>query len=333
VTVTPLDVAGDEYLTLAGRAMRTSGGVGALDSLGWWDLLAHFDETDLRTAAFAVFRAQGRELASSPALGGLLAQPYLEAVGLEPGMVVAAVPRASARGGPVLMAVGGVTDRMLLVDRPGEGAAVAEPDAVVFRPVHLPGRLALHEVDVDLSRAAVTIDDARARVARERSAFLGRVALALEIVGAAEGAVALAVDHATHREQFGQPIGRFQAVRHLLASARTDCVAIEAVAREAVTLDSAAPPRYGEVVKALAGRNGRRACERALQVLGGIGFTAEHDHHHHHARVLALDALLGTSATLTLRLGAWLRSTDADPGFASTVLLAGRALVADQAAR
>jgi hypothetical protein len=323
VTVTPLDIAGDEYLTVAARAMRTSGGVGALDSLGWWDLLAHLDETDLRTAAFAVFRAQGRELASSPALGGLLVQPYLEAAGLEPGTVVATVPRGSARRGPVLMAVGDVTDRMLLVDRPGEGAAVAEPDGVVLRPVHLPGRLALQEVDVDLSRAAVTIDEADAQVARGRSAFLGRVALALEMVGAAEGALALAVDHATHREQFGQPIGRFQAVRHLLAWAHTDCVAIEAVAREAVTLDRAAPPRYGEVVKALAGRNGRRACERALQVLGGIGFTAEHDHHHHHARILALDSLLGSSATLIPPLGAWLRSTDADPGFASTILLGG----------
>jgi hypothetical protein len=322
--VTPLDIAGDEYLTVAARAMRTSGGVGALDSLGWWDLLAHLGETDLRTAAFAVFRAQGRELVSSPALGGLLAQPYLEAAGLEPGTVVAAVPRASARGGPVLLAVGDVTDRMLLVDRPGEGATVAEPAAVMLQPVDIPGRLALHEVDVDLSRAPVTIDEARARVARERSAFLGRVALALEILGAAEGAVALAVDHAIHREQFGQPIGRFQAVRHLLAWARTDCVAIEAVARQAVTLDSAAPPSYGEIVKALAGRNGRRACERALQVLGAIGFTAEHDHHHHHARVLALDALLGTSAALIAPLGAWLRSTDADPGFASTVLLGGR---------
>jgi Acyl-CoA dehydrogenase, C-terminal domain len=323
VTVPPVDIAGDEYVTLAARAMRTSDGVGALDSLGWWDLLADLGETDARTAVFAVFRAQGRELVSSPALGGLLAQPYVEAAGLEPGTVVATVPRASARGRPVLVAVGDVTDRMLLVDRPGEGAAVAEPDAVVLRPVHLPGRLALHEVDIGRSRAAATVDEARARAARERSAFLGRVALALEIVGAAEGALALAVDHATHREQFGQPIGRFQAVRHLLAWARTDCVAIEAVARQAVTLYSAAPPRYGEVVKALAGRNGRRACERTLQVLGGIGFTAEHDHHHHHARVLALDALLGTSAALVPPLGAWLRSTDADPGLASTVLLGG----------
>jgi hypothetical protein len=59
---------------------------------------------------------------------------------------------------------------------------------------------------------------------------------------------------------------------------------------------------------------------RALQVFGGIGFTAEHDHHHHHGRVLALDALLGTSAELTHGLGAWLRRVG-DPGFAAATLL------------
>ena len=77
------------------------------------------------------------------------------------------------------------------------------------------------------------------------------------------------------------------------------------------------------MVKALAGRNGRRACERSLQVLGGIGFTAEHAHHHHHSRVLLLDSLLGTSAELSHDLGAWLRTTGDDPGFTRAVLLAG----------
>ena len=86
-------------------------------------------------------------------------------------------------------------------------------------------------------------------------------------------------------------------------------------------LDESAPPRYGEVVKALAGRNGRKACERSLQVLGGIGFTAEHEHHHHHSRVLALDALLGTSAQLTRQLGTWLRTSGADERFAATFLV------------
>ena len=57
------------------------------------------------------------------------------------------------------------------------------------------------------------------------------------------------------------------------------------------------------------------------QVLGGIGFTAEHDHHHHHSRVLLLDALLGSSAELTHGLGAWLRTTGADPRLTAAVLV------------
>jgi len=121
--------------------------------------------------------------------------------------------------------------------------------------------------------------------------------------------------------QFGQPIGTFQAVRHLLAWAKTDCTAIDAVVRKALLLLDRPPPHYGEVLKALAGRNGRRACERSLQVLGGIGFTAEHVHHHHHSRVLALDALLGSSAALTHDLGTWLRTSGDDPRFASAVLV------------
>jgi alkylation response protein AidB-like acyl-CoA dehydrogenase len=146
------------------------------------------------------------------------------------------------------------------------------------------------------------------------------VAIAAEIIGAAERALELATDYAANREQFGKPIGSFQAIRHLLAWARTDCVAIEAVLNRAIRLDDAAPPMFGEIVKALAGRNGRRVCERTLQVLGGIGFTAEHDHHHLHSRVLALDGLLGTSADLTYRLGHQLRTTGSHPGFPAAMI-------------
>jgi alkylation response protein AidB-like acyl-CoA dehydrogenase len=121
--------------------------------------------------------------------------------------------------------------------------------------------------------------------------------------------------------QFGQPIGTFQAVRHLLAWAVADCRAVEAVADVARDRDAAVPARYDEIVKALAGRNGKRACERSLQVLGGIGFTAELDHHHFHSRVLALDGLLGTSAELTTALGAWIRAERPDPGISRAVLL------------
>jgi hypothetical protein len=310
-----------EFLAAARQAMRTTGGEEALATLGWWDLLPQLDDREHRTAAFALFRAQGRELACSSALGRLMAQPYL-AGSAAPRGVVATVPRHSARRGTVHVTVGEVEGRQLLVDRLGQGAWVVPADEVALRRIDVPGRLVLHEVEAGEAQWQPSIGEEVAAAARPRSTFLGRVALALDSLGAAEAAVEMAVDYAGDRRQFGQPIGTYQAIRHLLAWGRTDCVALENVARQAVRLDRDAPPMYGDVVKALAGRNGRRACERALQVLGGIGFTAEHDHHHFHSRVLALDALLGTSAQLTHGLGARLRA-GSDPGFTAAILLAG----------
>lgn len=314
----PLD---DEFLAAALQAMVGSRpATSALDQLGWWELVGQLDDADARAAVFATFRAQGRMLASSAALGGLLAQPYLD--GSSTPDIVAAVRRRSPGRGAVWVVVGEIEHRRVLFDDPSIGVRLVEPEAIGelgIRRVEVPGRLALHEVAVDLSAhepwpTAAPIDDVRAR-----SRYLGRVALASEILGAAEAAVALAVQHARDREQFGQPIGTFQAVRHLVAWARTECVAVEGVVRAAIDVLDDPPERYGEVVKAIAGRNGRRACQRSLQVLGGIGFTAEHPHHHHYSRVLALDALLGTSAELAAELGAWLRS-GVDPGFARRAL-------------
>ena len=230
--------------------------------------------------------------------------------------------RRSPRHGTVLVLVGDTGGRRLLVDRPGEGAAIVDAGHAALRPIDVPGGLVLHEVELDPAEWEASIGEADASVARRRSTYLGRIAVSLEILGAAESAVEMSVQYAGDRRQFGSPIGTFQAIRHLLAWARTDLVAVEHVVAEAVRLDDAAPPMYDEVVKALAGRNGRRACERALQVLGGIGFTAEHDHHRFHSRVLAMDALLGTSAELTHDLGRWLRTTGADPGFPAAVLCA-----------
>jgi hypothetical protein len=289
-----------EFVAAARQALRTD--AAALDALGWWELLAQLDDPTARTALFALFRAQGRELATSPAVGVVLAQPYVELLGLARGSAVAAILR---RGGATAVVVGNVTTKTVLLDRPGRGVTLLDGATVMSRPIDA-GRLELHEFEIDPA-GVVMLDDSSVGAARRRSTFLGRVAVASETLGAAEGAVDLALAHAINREQFGEPIGRFQAVRHLLAWARTDCVAVEAVVREAVRLDTDAPVRSDEVVKALAGRNGRSACERALQVLGGIGFTAEHDHHHHHARVLVLDALLGSSHDLSHALGRWLR--------------------------
>ncbi len=311
------------FLDAASTALANDSGSVALDSLGFWDLLSDLDDPEVRVAVFAVFRAQGRTLASSLALGGLLAQPYLCHTAIGPGTVVAPAWWNSPRHGLRYVVVADIANRGLLFDRPGHGASLVERDAVELVPLAVPGMPDMCEVRIDWA-ATVTqtiLAEADVAQARARSAFLGYVAVANELLGAAEVAVGLAVAYARNREQFGQPIGKFQAVRHLLAWAHTDCVAVEALARQLVTLDRAASPRLDQVLKALAGRNSRKACERALQVLGGIGFTQEHDHHRHHSRVLALDALLGSSATLTSELGKWLRETGTDPRFPASVLV------------
>jgi hypothetical protein len=313
----------DEFLTVARQAVASSDGETALASLGWWELLSALDDPELRPAVYAVFRAQGGALRDSPALGGLLAQPYLDGSDHEAGSVVATVRRHSPARGEVFVLVGPPAGRRLLLDRPGVGATVIDSDAATLRPIEVPGGLTLHEIELEADAFVATIDEPAAAIARERSRVLGRVAISSEILGAAEGALTLAVDYAGQREQFGQPIGGFQAVRHLLAWATTDCVALAATTTEAVRLDRDAPPGFDSALKALAGRNGRRACERSLQVLGGIGFTTELDHHHFHSRVLALDALLGSAAALTRQIGADLREGGEHPGFPEAVLLAG----------
>ena len=313
----------EAFLESAREAFRRDPGVGAFDALGVWHLLDEFADPEARAATFAVFRAHGRELGGSAALGCLLAHPYLTDDGFAPGSVAFAIPRHSARRGDVLLLAGDPSIENVLVDRPGLGAGIVSMDDIALQPVKVAGRLCLHELAFDPEHLTTVVPEQRAKEVRGRSVFLGRIAAANEILGAAEGALDLALEHACTREQFGEPIGRFQAVRHLLAWARTDCAAVLDVIRQAVALDLAAPSRFDEIVKALAGRNGRRVCERALQVLGGIGFTAEQDHHHFHSRVLALDSVLGASNGLTSRLGAWLRENRNDPQIPRALLRRG----------
>jgi len=308
------------FLASAREALRRDPGIGAFAALGVWDLLDELADREARAATFAVFRAHGRELGRSAALGCLLAHPYSSALGFAPGSVALAIPRASVRRGDRLVLLGEPSLEHVLVDSPGVGASIVALEDVALQPVAIAGRLPVHEIAFAAEHAKPILPEERAKEARRRSRFLGRVAAAHEIVGAAEGALDLALAHAAARVQFGKPIGSFQAVRHLLAWARTDCAAALEVSRQAAALDLDAPSRFDEIAKALAGRNGRRICERSLQVLGGIGFTAEQDHHHFHSRVLALDSLLGTSAELTRGLGAWLRESRTDPRIPMRIL-------------
>jgi alkylation response protein AidB-like acyl-CoA dehydrogenase len=92
----------------------------------------------------------------------------------------------------------------------------------------------------------------------------------------------MAVAHARDRRQFGQPIGVFQAVSHACAQMLLEVEgARSAVLYAAWALDEAPDeaPLAAAMAKSYASDAGRRVPEAALQVLGGIGFTWEHDLH------------------------------------------------------
>lgn len=122
--------------------------------------------------------------------------------------------------------------------------------------------------------------------------------VAAELVGTCGTIFRTTLEHVKDREQFGVPIGSFQAIKHRLADAY---LALEA-ARAAVLVAAAAlaedDPRRGLAVstaKALAADCADIVAREGIQLLGGIGFTWEHDMHLYVKRALGSKSLLGTA--------------------------------------
>jgi hypothetical protein len=141
----------------------------------------------------------------------------------------------------------------------------------------------------------------------------GRHALGWWLVGASRAMLSLARTHALDRVQFGKPVASFQAIRHRLAET---LVAIEGA--EATLQAAAAEPDELSflLAKAAAGQAALTAARHCQQVLGGIGFTAEHELHRHVKRTLVLDGMLGSARELTREAGARLRAKGFAPRLA-----------------
>jgi Acyl-CoA dehydrogenase, C-terminal domain len=141
-----------------------------------------------------------------------------------------------------------------------------------------------------------------------------RLAVGWWLVGSARAMLRLASRHALDRVQFGKPIASFQAVRHRLAETLVDIEGAEAT----LTLPGADNPDLTALLaKAAAGKAALTAARHCQQVLGGIGFTEEHDLALHVKRVLVLDGLLGSSRELTRKAGAGLRARGSAPRLAN----------------
>ena len=134
-------------------------------------------------------------------------------------------------------------------------------------------------------------------------------ALALEAAGIAQRALEFGVEYAKTREQFGRPIGIYQAVAHPLADTYVESELIRSLAYWAawcVAENDEQTPVAVAAAKSYAGDVAVAACERAIQVLGGIGFTWEHELHTYYKRALWIQAYGGYSREQRAKVAAWL---------------------------
>jgi alkylation response protein AidB-like acyl-CoA dehydrogenase len=103
-----------------------------------------------------------------------------------------------------------------------------------------------------------------------------------EMLGGADHVLAMTVQYAKDRVQFGKPIGSFQAVKHMLADALVDVEGMRSAAYYAawcVAANDRDRSLAASMAKAWCSDASRRVLGAGLQVHGGIGFTWEHDMH------------------------------------------------------
>jgi alkylation response protein AidB-like acyl-CoA dehydrogenase len=168
----------------------------------------------------------------------------------------------------------------------------------------------LRSLDPTRRLASVSFDDAPARlvgagpgpdVEYAVAAVLDQATavIALETVGTCQALFDMALEYAKSREQFGVPIGSFQAIKHKLADmfvALERARATAYFAAVAIAEDDNRRPLAVSMAKAAVGDAQRLIAQESIQIHGGIGYTWEHDVHMFVKRAKGGDALFGTAA-------------------------------------
>jgi alkylation response protein AidB-like acyl-CoA dehydrogenase len=145
----------------------------------------------------------------------------------------------------------------------------------------------------------LAVPDALAAMRRTRD--VGLALLSADHVGIAQRCLDMAVGWAKEREQFGQPIGSFQAIKHKLATVRLELEAAESACLYALWAASGAPGEFASAARIAAytcGEAALLAASENLQVHGGIGATWEHPAHVYLRRATAGRRLLADPQAL-----------------------------------
>jgi alkylation response protein AidB-like acyl-CoA dehydrogenase len=265
-------------------------------------------------AARVLARCAGESAGAAAALRGIAAGHISVAVALDSAGrenragAITAEPqpggsiRLTGHCGSVLC--GGSTSHLLV------GAVLAaDRSAWYLLPADQPGVVVTARPSADFSRslADVALDGVTAgggnwlpgattSQVRDTAAAL----FAVEAVAAASWCARTAAEYAAIRQQFGRPIGAFQAIKHLCASMACRAEAAAVLAWDAARAIDEEPAGLALAASAAAAFCLDAAVDVAkdcIQVLGGIGFTWEHDAHLYLRRAVALRHLLGGSAT------------------------------------
>jgi alkylation response protein AidB-like acyl-CoA dehydrogenase len=175
-------------------------------------------------------------------------------------------------------------------------------------------RARLDALDLTRALASVTLHDTlavRVGAGRDAAAWLSQVrdlalaALAAEQLGGAARCLDMAVGYAKVREQFGRPIGSFQAIKHKCANMLLDVEcgrsAVQA-ASEAAAGRQPDAPLAAVLAYAHCSRAFTHAAKECIQIHGGIGYTWEHDAHLYLRRAKSSELLFGPPARQRSRL-------------------------------
>jgi alkylation response protein AidB-like acyl-CoA dehydrogenase len=284
----------------------------AVEESGFLDVLASGEGAGVEALpdACTIFRAAGRNAAPIPLVETTLARWVLSGAGLDlaEGPVTLApvewhdqviIEREGRVSGSLSNVAWGRSSKLLVIGQkkialvsqgqaePGLSFAGEPRDQLTLRSV--PARTA----------------DLPEHIDRELVFRLGALGRAAQMAGAMEAVLALAVEYAGTRIQFGRPLAKFQVIQHQLAILG-EHVAAAGVAVEAAAEEVARGGDAGLAIAAAkirAGEAAGKVAEIAHQVHGAIGFTHEHRLHHFTRRLWAWRDEFGTESDWALGLG------------------------------
>jgi alkylation response protein AidB-like acyl-CoA dehydrogenase len=181
---------------------------------------------------------------------------------------------------------------LFLVDAKGPGITTTQ--LKTMDQTRKLGEVVLKDVRVPADRVLGTVGGGWALL--DRVVDRGKVGLCAEMCGGAQRVLEMSVDYAKVREQFGKPIGSFQAIQHKCANMLVEVESSKSVtyyAAWAVANDVAEAPLAAAMAKAYCSDAYRHVSGEGIQIHGGIGFTWEHDMHIYFKRAKSSEVTFG----------------------------------------